>query len=100
MRKLTVTCCLALAVGAFLYNPSGASAQGGDQDVREICTPDAMRVCSEFIPDADRVRVCMLRRRAQLSPACRQAMARSHGHYGRGHGRATYHHKYYHHKRS
>ena len=100
MRKLIVACCLALSVGAFLYNPNGAAAQGGAPDVREICTPDAMRVCSEFIPDADKVRICMLRRRAQLSPACRQAMAGSHGRYGHGHGHGTYHHKgKYHHKR-
>ncbi|CAN5245245.1 hypothetical protein BH11PSE4_BH11PSE4_37710 [soil metagenome] len=38
----------------------------------QMCTPDAMRLCSSEIPNVDRVTACMVRLRAQLSPGCRQ----------------------------
>ncbi len=66
-----------LIVGAALL--AGALAfcgpdRAGAQDARQACTPDAMRLCSAFIPDEARVKSCMLARRAQLSPECRLAM--------------------------
>ncbi len=30
------------------------------------CTPDVMRLCNEFIPDADRIVVCLKAKRRQL----------------------------------
>jgi hypothetical protein len=62
---------LALPVGMLLAGLNGAGAQ---ESAREACTPDAMRLCNEFIPDEERVKACMLRKRAQLSEACRLAM--------------------------
>lgn len=41
------------------------------QDQQSACTPDAFRLCSSDIPDVDRITVCMIRNKAQLSPACR-----------------------------
>jgi hypothetical protein len=38
---------------------------------QQACTPDAFRLCGDAIPDVDRVTVCMIRNKAQLSPACR-----------------------------
>jgi hypothetical protein len=38
---------------------------------QQACTPDAFRLCGDAIPDVDRVTVCMIRNRAQLSPGCR-----------------------------
>jgi hypothetical protein len=35
------------------------------------CSDDAFRLCSADIPDVDRVTVCMVRNKAQLSPRCR-----------------------------
>jgi hypothetical protein len=35
------------------------------------CSDDAFRLCSADIPDVDRVTVCMVRNKAQLSPGCR-----------------------------
>jgi len=72
----------------------GASAQGSDA-ARQACTPDAMRLCSNVIPDVARVTACMKAKYSQLSPACRVAMrggssrAHRHGHY---HGHHYYHH--------
>jgi hypothetical protein len=52
-----------------------ASAQQGTPEARQACTPDAMRLCSDFIPDVAKVTHCMMAKRGQLSAACRSAMA-------------------------
>jgi hypothetical protein len=38
---------------------------------QQACSPDAMRLCSAFIPDVDMITACMVRNKAQLSPPCR-----------------------------
>jgi hypothetical protein len=74
MRSIRFVCRLALPVGALLLcGLPGAGAQA--VDVRQACTPDAMRLCSEFIPDEAKITVCMHVKRAQLSVECRTAMA-------------------------
>ena len=69
---------LALPAALLLGGLSVATARSisaeGTAEARQACTPDAMRLCSEFIPDAARVKACMLRKRGQLSAACRIAM--------------------------
>lgn len=37
----------------------------------QMCTGDAMRLCSSEIPDVERVTACMVRQRAQLSDGCK-----------------------------
>ena len=46
-----------------------AFAQGTEQE-REACTPDAMRLCGQFIPDAGRITDCLRSAGPRLSPAC------------------------------
>lgn len=46
-----------------------AFAQGTEQE-REACTPDAMRLCGQFIPDADRIETCLRNSGSRLSPPC------------------------------
>jgi hypothetical protein len=48
--------------------PAGAQ---GTPEQRQACQPDAMRLCSEFVPDVDRIIACMNKNRIRLSPACR-----------------------------
>jgi hypothetical protein len=63
----------ALCVGALTFcSPDRAGAQG--MDAQQACTPDAMRLCSAYIPDRARVTSCMLANRSQLSQECRLAM--------------------------
>jgi hypothetical protein len=84
MRIARLVCRLALPAAALLYGLHQAGAQGmGTPDARAACTPDAMRLCSEYVPDANRVRSCMMSKRSQLSHACRAAMAASHEMYRR-----------------
>ena len=37
---------------------------------QQACTPDAMRLCSEFVPNVDAITACMIKKKAQLSPQC------------------------------
>jgi len=47
-----------------------AAAQGTPEQ-RAACEGDAQRLCGAYIPDVDRVRVCMAQHRRYLSPRCR-----------------------------
>jgi hypothetical protein len=49
-----------------------AAAQASDAADR--CTPDVMRLCNEFIPDADRIVACLKAKRRQLTPTCLSAL--------------------------
>jgi hypothetical protein len=37
----------------------------------QLCTGDAMRLCSSEIPDVSRVTACMIQRKSQLSDGCK-----------------------------
>jgi hypothetical protein len=69
-----------------------ASAQGSEA-ARQACTPDAMRLCSDVIPDVAKVTACMKAKSSQVSDACRVAMRG--GRY-RGHYHGHYHHRHRH----
>jgi hypothetical protein len=60
----------ALCVLAAYSNPCLAQQQG-TQAERQACTPDVFRLCSDFIPDADKITACLKKSRNQLSPDCK-----------------------------
>jgi hypothetical protein len=66
-------CLLALLAGVSLSALDRADAEVS-ADVQQACTPDAMRLCSEFIPDVAKIAACMKAKHAQLSAACITAM--------------------------
>jgi hypothetical protein len=88
MRIIRLICRLALPV-SLLFGGIGAAVAQGD-DATQACTPDAMRLCGEFIPDRDKVRICMTHKRAQWSAECRAAI---------GGGRHEHEHRVYRHPR-
>jgi hypothetical protein len=49
--------------------PTASEAYTPEQ--QQACSDDAFRLCSAEIPDVDRVTVCMVRNKSQLSPGCR-----------------------------
>jgi hypothetical protein len=65
------TAALALALGAPLAVCLPAHAFEVTEAQKQACTPDAFRLCSAAIPDADRVAACMAANVRNLSPACR-----------------------------
>jgi hypothetical protein len=91
MRVAQLTGAILLLV-LFSFRLDAAYAQGSDA-ARQACTPDAMRLCSDVIPDVARVTACMKAKSRQISPACRVAMR---GEPSRGHRRGHYHHHHYH----
>lgn len=42
-------------------------------NMQAACTEDALRLCNAFIPDEGRVKSCLARNKAKLSPACKPA---------------------------
>jgi len=73
MCIVRVACGLALLAGALLCRLDGAGAQG-TPEARQACAPDAVRLCSEFIPDVPKITACMKRKHRELSQECQTAM--------------------------
>ena len=84
MRIVRFVCSLVLLAGALAFHLDSAAAQGSDAE-RQACTPDAMRLCSEFVPDVAKITACMKAKSAQLSEPCRIAMGAGAGHGARHH---------------
>lgn len=63
--------CAALfgAALAVLIPPATGHAYTPEQ--QQACTPDAMRLCGEFVPNVDAITACMIQKKSQLSPQCR-----------------------------
>jgi hypothetical protein len=53
---------------ATLIAPGAGRAYTPEQ--QQACTPDAMRLCGEFVPNVDAITACMVQKKAQLSPQC------------------------------
>jgi hypothetical protein len=71
-RQLALT--LAIAISGI-----GLSASPGltySSEAQQMCTGDAMRLCSSEIPDVGRITACMIRKRSQLSAGCRAVLER------------------------
>jgi hypothetical protein len=62
--------CLMLAA-ALSVSISPAASQGYTPEQQQACSGDAFRLCSAEIPDVDRITVCMIRNKSQLTPGCR-----------------------------
>jgi len=67
-RKFQLGLMLATAVSVSMW-PAASQAYTPEQ--QQACSDDAFRLCGADIPDVDRVTVCMVRNKSQLSPGCR-----------------------------
>ncbi|MCG2629127.1 hypothetical protein L6654_21035 [Bradyrhizobium sp. WYCCWR 13023] len=45
-------------------------------EAQQMCSDDAMRLCSSEIPDIPRITACMVRNKSHVSPGCRAVMDR------------------------
>jgi hypothetical protein len=64
---------VAVAAVALIFSGSGATmAQAPDAEER--CTPDVMRLCSEFQHDRDQIVKCLKAKRRQLSASSLNAL--------------------------
>jgi hypothetical protein len=65
LAPATLLFCMALA-------PLPAAA--GQQEDQSACMNDAMTICSQFIPDRERVASCLISNSTRVSEACRVAL--------------------------
>jgi hypothetical protein len=72
----TIVSLFAFATTAIVLQTSPGLAFSSE--AQQMCTGDAMRLCSSEIPDISRVRACMVQKKAQVSPGCRAVMDREH----------------------
>ncbi|MDF0519017.1 hypothetical protein P0R31_17415 [Bradyrhizobium yuanmingense] len=72
MRTERIALGVALAVGGIVAQ-SAASAQEyrGTMEQQMACTPDVWRLCSDQIPDVNRIVACLQQNTPQLSSGCR-----------------------------
>jgi type II secretory pathway component PulL len=68
---------LSLAAGFGLVLMSSAASAQGTPAQRAACEGDAQRLCSQFIPDVDRITACLGQQRRYLSAACRAMFERA-----------------------
>ena len=73
MRANRIILGLALATGGVLATHQAALAQEyrGTMEQQMACTPDVWRLCSDQIPDVDRIVACLQRNTSNLSNGCR-----------------------------
>jgi hypothetical protein len=50
--------------------PAMSAEYRGTQDQQQACTPDVMRLCSDSIPDVNRIVACLRHNRSNLSAPC------------------------------
>ena len=67
----TTRACKMLFATGFALAALGTGANAYTAEQQQLCTGDAMRLCSSDIPDVDRVTACMVQKRAQLSDGCK-----------------------------
>jgi hypothetical protein len=92
MRIVRSICWLTLLSGVLLYRLDAANAEVSDA-TKQACTPDAMRLCAEFIPDVAKVTACMSKKHSELSEPCRVAMADGGGKHERHRKHEARHHR-------
>src|SRR6266702_4479729 len=64
---------VSLALLSATISPVPSFSQGTTAQ-RMACTPDALRLCSAFIPNADEITICLREKNAELSDACRTVL--------------------------
>lgn len=71
--RLTSTAAALGLAGALTIMSAPARAQA-PINPEQACTPDVMRLCSDFIPDRKEITACLIKKRRLLSPDCRTVM--------------------------
>jgi hypothetical protein len=64
LPRLTLLCLLLLPLPAI-------GQEQGTADERQACEPDVNRLCSQFVPDRDKIILCLNQKVRELNPGCR-----------------------------
>ena len=76
MRVWWITLSVVLSIGVVARSAASAEDYRGNEyrgtwEQQEACTPDVWRLCSDQIPDVDRIVACLRQNTPQLSRGCR-----------------------------
>jgi hypothetical protein len=71
IRRAGLTLAVALSLSALSTASFAFSAEA-----QQMCTGDAMRLCSSEIPNVSKITSCMIKQRASLSSGCRTVLER------------------------
>lgn len=72
MRTERIALGLALAIGGMVaQDAASAEEYRGTMEQQMACTPDVWRLCSDQIPDVNRITACLQQNTPQLSSGCR-----------------------------
>ena len=72
MRTERIALGVALAIGGMVAQGAAfAQENRGTLEQQMACTPDVWRLCSDQIPDVNRITACLQQNTPQLSTACR-----------------------------
>jgi hypothetical protein len=63
--------CKLMVATVLMFGMLTTVSQAYTLEQEQMCTGDAMRLCSSEIPDVDRITACMERQRDSLSDGCR-----------------------------
>jgi hypothetical protein len=74
IRLRSLLCAMAGVLTVLIAATGSRPAAAQASDAADRCTEDVMRLCNEFIPDADRIVVCLKSKRKQLTPSCLSAL--------------------------
>jgi hypothetical protein len=72
MRTERIALGVALAIGGIVAQSAAfAEEYRGTMEQQMACTPDVWRLCSDQIPDVNRITACLQQNTPQLSSGCR-----------------------------
>ena len=71
LRSSSIGRCKLLVATALTFGMLTTVSQAYTLEQQEMCTGDAMRLCSSEIPDVGRITTCMERQRESLSDRCK-----------------------------
>ena len=74
IQSRSLLCAVAGVLTVLMVAAGAKPAAAQASDAADRCTPDVMRLCSEFIPDEGRIVACLKVKRKQLSPSCLTAL--------------------------
>ena len=71
MRTGRIALSIALSIGGVVAQSAQAQEYRGTMEQQMACTPDVWRLCSDQIPDTNRIVACLQQNIPQLSSGCR-----------------------------
>jgi hypothetical protein len=71
MKRVALRLALSIGCGIAIHNAASAEEYRGTWEQQMACTPDVWRLCSDQIPDVNRIVGCLRQNTPQLSNNCR-----------------------------